>query len=459
MARPPEPVYKSGMHFEELRRRHPAIVYRSFHCAPLADGLRVEFSFHLEPDIDFRPRIVLPKAAEAHLDALTPLIFQLGLVELLSYWKCACPERVVIEAGELESEQLRWWHRLFINGLSEFYYKNDIDFTAPDLVRIEAREAPPRPAALFPQSDGDLILVGGGKDSVVTLELLRDQPGPRGALILGEHRAAFDSVQIAGYGKPLVIRRTIDERLRELNREGYLNGHTPFSAYLAFAGVIAAAAAGYRRVIASNESSSNEPNTVLFGRPINHQYSKTRELEVEFREYCARWLTPSIEYFSMLRPLNELQICRLFSRHEPHFATFRSCNVNQRESSWCGSCPKCAFTALSLSPFLPQETLRRIFSDDIFENPVIRTHVRELVGLEGHKPFECVGTTRESIAAIQLTRKRSEPLPALFEEISNSLAARDALLPEPEAVLREYDTDHSVPAEYETLLRKAMSNA
>ena len=77
----------------------------------------------------------------------------------------------------------------------------------------------------------------------------------------------------------------------------------------------------------SNESSANEPSVV--GTDINHQYSKSFEFENDFRNYEKEFLKTNIEYFSLLRPLTELQIAMLFSKHKKYHDIFRSCNVRK----------------------------------------------------------------------------------------------------------------------------------
>src|SRR5581483_11987786 len=168
-----------------------------------------------------------------------------------------------------------------------------------------------------------LVLTSGGKDSAVTLELLRQAGIDFDCLLLNPTPAALAIARQAGCGRTFIVRRSIDPKLLELNAAGYLNGHTPFSALLAFLGVTVATLNGYRRVIVSNERSAEEPGIEYLGYAINHQYSKTFEFETKFRDYCARHLRVGVEYFSLLRPLYELQIAKIFSRHPQYFPLFR----------------------------------------------------------------------------------------------------------------------------------------
>lgn len=446
-----------------LRKKHPRFVYRSYDVDYQEGRLIIYFNFLLEPGIEFRPVLSFP-CPDPGLTACTEnLIFHLGLVEMISYWKCACPPRVIIEAGSLSDQQAAWWHDLFIHGLGEFFYRNGIDFTTPDLLKLESGSGDPYQAGDHggpPGPDRALILVGGGKDSLATLELLKDAKPGSSAFALNPTRASLDSVRIAGYPEPLVARRRIDAALLKLNEEGYLNGHTPFSAYLAFLGTLVAAVNGYRSVISSNEYSANEANLRFHGLEVNHQYSKTFRFETLFRSYCRKWLTAEVSYFSFLRPLLDLQISRLTAKYETQLLSFRSCNVNQKKDSWCGQCPKCAFVYLCLFPFVEQEKMAEIFGGDLFAQPAIIKHIADILGLEGDKPFECVGTAREAEAAVVMSIKRYQSRnaapPGIFAELARRVAARNPAGIDYEELLDFWNGEHCLPADYETLLKNAL---
>lgn len=71
-------------------------------------------------------------------------------------------------------------------------------------------------------------------------------------------------------------------------------------------------------------------NQISFGEKINHQYSKSYEFENDFEEYSKKYLKTEIKYFSFLRPLNELQIAKLFSKYKKYHKVFKSCNVRKQ---------------------------------------------------------------------------------------------------------------------------------
>ena len=174
-------------------------------------------------------------------------------------------------------------------------------------------------------------------------------------LVVNPSTAALEIIRSLCLSDPIVVTRTLDPKLLELNKNGYLNGHTPFSALLSFVGVTVAVLFGYENVIVANEQSANEGNVMYKGIEINHQYSKSLRYENLFREYLHKALTPSISYFSAMRPFHDIQMSKMFSRVPELLPVFRSCNTLRAVNMWCGNCAKCAFTYLTLFPFVAYE--------------------------------------------------------------------------------------------------------
>ncbi len=454
------------MNIAELRERHPSMTYQAYDLDHQGDLIKLKYRFNIEPDINFTPEVTLPAGREIDPSVIRNFAFHLGMIEAISYWKVACPPELKVEAGQLSDEQVAWWHDLFINGLGEFFYQNNIDFTQANFLNI-ASNTPKVEADQVHESDtanGDLILVGGGKDSGVTLEVLKSASDRQGILILNPIRAAIENSKITGYPDPLVVSRTIDPKLLELNSQGYLNGHTPFSAYLAFLGTFVGVLHDYENVIVSNERGASEGNVMFHGINVNHQYSKSFQFERLFREYSKRFLSRDVQYFSFIRPLFDLQISRLFAQNDELHSSFRSCNVGQKTDSWCGECAKCAFVYMSIFPYLSVEESERIFGKDFFLSSRIGEHVKDLVGLGEHKPFECVGTEEESRLAIALSIRKYRdleiPLPDLLQELEQKLDISDikTVRAMGERVNGKWGEDNFLPKKYSHLLKQAISD-
>lgn len=420
-----------------LREQYPRFAYRGYEIEENESCLKITYRFETLGLSEFAPVWVFPKAegdcrrwSEDRL--MQDMIFSLGMVELISYWKIACPPTVTVEAGRLNQDQIDWWKDLYFNGLGEFFYVNGIKEADPNhFMDIQCAGQLKAPCTdqykerheecgveTVGKGNGVLVPIGGGKDSAVTLELLRLAGKPVCAYIINPRGATIHTTEVAGLDAAHVIsaKRTLDSNMLELNRQGYLNGHTPFSALVAFSGIIAARMHGLTMVALSNESSANE--STVQGSTVNHQYSKSFKFEEDFHYYQTTYLKGSAYYFSMLRPLSEFQIARFFAGQKQYHGIFRSCNAGSKTDSWCGHCPKCLFVYLILSPFLKPQEVRDIFGRNMPDDWDMKETLDQLIGIEEEKPFECVGSRDEINTAIVLTIKgleeAGEALPCLL---------------------------------------------
>ena len=236
----------------------------------------------------------------------------------------------------------------------------------------------------------------------------------------------------------------------KMNAEGYLNGHTPFSALLAFYSLLVAFASGSSFIALSNESSANEPTVP--DTEINHQYSKSLAFENDFRRYVKSYINPDIQYFSFLRPLNELQIAMLFSKLDEDFRTaFKSCNVGSKTDSWCGKCPKCLFTWLAMSPFINRKNLTSVFGKDLLKDVALKPILDELDGETEVKPFECVGTVGEVRACVNHILLNDN-------DLDGSLLKDTAIFNSPSVddFLSQFDVNNNLPDSFALLLKDAL---
>lgn len=452
--------------YTQLRKDYPEFIYHGYQIKEEKERICLEYDFEILGLSSFHPTWEFPKKDEenrkyADDSTFRNLAFSLGMVELISYWKIACPPKVIVEAGALTAEQILWWKDLYFNGLGEFYYTNGISENQEDFMEIVSAGQEISADALSDRRlEGCLVPVGGGKDSAVTLSLLKGEKETNCCYIINPRGATLKTVERAGYGEAQMccVKRTLDKNMLELNKQGYLNGHTPFSAIVAFSATIAAYMEGKKYIVLSNESSANE--STVEGSTVNHQYSKSFRFEKAFHDYEAEYIGSGTYYFSMLRPLSEFQIAGYFAKCREFHDIFRSCNAGSKEDKWCGHCPKCLFVCLILSPFLSGEEIIRIFGRDMLNDPDMTEDFRKLTGMEREKPFECVGSRDEVNAAISLTidrmmgqEKDLKKLPGLFRYyVLNGLYREND--PASGRFFRYFDEENLLPERYLELVRR-----
>ena len=446
------------MTFTELRQQYPTFIFSGF--TPVYENGRLHITYHFEIAglCEFHPEWFIPCAEPELSDpALHRMMYSLGLTELVSYWKITCSPMVRIPEA-ITAEQAEWWKRLYFGGLGEFFYRNGIETDFGSFMQIECGSESLPDAPAQKTLSGKLIPVGGGKDSIVTLNLLKDQLSDACAYQINHRDSSEKAALLAGIPKERILepKRTLDPNMLECNKKGFLNGHTPFSAIVAFSAALTAYVNGLKSVILSNESSASE--STVSEAEVNHQYSKSYQFERDFAQYERDYLRCGVQYFSLLRPLTEFQIARYFAALPTQYhEIFRSCNAGAKQDKWCGHCAKCLFVSVILSPFLPYAEIARLLGSDIMNLPEMSPVLQELCGALPNKPFECVGSRKEvNIAlcqAIARAEQSGEALPLLVKEYRESpLYAQYKA--EAAQFGGEWDSENNLPPELAALVRE-----
>ena len=321
----------------------------------------------------------------------------------ISYYKAGLASELVFETESPDEALAGFLTELYVEGLAEFAYVNELDLHGKIYF-------PAHGAATLSHSlnlpERALVAMGGGKDSLVGLQLVKNAGVEVQPVCVGSSTLIGETVKRAGL--PLIrIERSLAPELAEMNRLGAWNGHVPVTAINSAALLCASILYGYKYIVFSNERSADEPTlTTSGGRQVNHQYSKSSAFESKFRELIHKRVSPDVEYFSILRPFSELEIVRRFSDMTDFHDVYSSCNRNfhltgsRMDRRWCLDCPKCRFAALSLALFLPPPSVARIMGENLLDREDQAEGFRALCGLGRNKPFECVGEAGECRAAL-----------------------------------------------------------
>lgn len=412
-----------------------------------ADKKHLSLRYSLDGELNFEETFQFPfnfvTYDERALDrAIQALFFTAGV----SYFKTYVPSEIVIKKGEMDNESAAFFGKTWQRGLGEFFYVNNLDPNTPVTFPTNSDVLP---AISETTRQGSMIGLGGGKDSLVTIELLREKMPDITTWSLGHETVLAPLVERTGL-QHITVHRAWDKKLLELKEKGALNGHVPISAIFACAGMVAAILSGNRDIIVSNEQSANEPTLEYQGIEINHQYSKSQEFERDFQRYLTHHFSESVRYYSFLRPLSEVYIAELFAKFgfAKYKDVFSSCNRAFTHTStglfWCGVCPKCAFVFMALTPFVDRTELEALWDGkNLLLDLELEPMYRKLLGIEGDKPLECVGEIKESRAAMRLAF-------AIYPELADTYIfdipegydyraiATDEMPPEVHAILEAY---------------------
>jgi UDP-N-acetyl-alpha-D-muramoyl-L-alanyl-L-glutamate epimerase len=448
-----------------LREEYPVFRIEDARAVPGPAGVTLEFAF-AAGELRFRPVVEFTglrpdEAGRAVTVTAQRMIRALAIVEAFSYWKALCSPVIEVALPGPDAAELDWWQAFWPGAMGEFFYRNQIDYTAPGFLVIRGPASGPGTApgdARGPGGDGaapagpPLVLFSGGKDSLALARIVSAGAGAgAGAgpvdffLYNPGERLRGLAGSLASGGRLVEARRVILPELLALNAAGHPNGHTPFSAYLAFAAMLTGYLRGSGPVMAGNSRSDDEPNVRSYlGRPVNHQWTKSYEFETAVSSYRDRWLPGAPGYSSPLRPLYEVQVIASLAGDVDAYLRTASCN-QVRGGGWCRSCAKCAWVFLATAALFGHDLAIRKTGGDMFADAALAGVYQEMAGLTGVKPFECTGSEDEVKAAIQAVGQGQPPdaYPALAACLRDPavVAARPLA-----ALLADWGHDDLVPA-------------
>lgn len=419
-----------------------------------------EFVYRFDQGEDLIERLRFPDAPVLSAERASAFHSALQLLHLIagvSYYKAAVPAEILIHGAGIDPERARLLDEIYVHGLGEFAHQNGLDLR--DRIRFPSRAAATPPAARLNLRRRNLVPVGGGKDSLVTLEALRTLGEEITAIQVGTSPLISAVIERSGLPR-LAIARELSPHLFALNRAGAFNGHIPVTAINSAILVLAAILYDFDAIVFSNERSASSANLVKDGFAVNHQWSKGERFERLLRAEIARTIAVDLNYYSALRALSELAVTQRFARLDSYFDVFSSCNRNFKilgdrpTQRWCGECPKCHFVFLGLAPFLPKPKLLAIFGQNLLDRADLAQAFDGLLEVNAQlKPFECVGEGRESRAALAELMKRAEwKEDALVKRFAEHIAPSLPLTELALAPLLVSAGEHFVPPRLQALL-------
>jgi len=327
----------------------------------------------------------------------------------VSYYKTFLPP-VITHPYAMDDAEATFWNDTWRNGLSEFLYVNKL--SAERLARFKAQDGQRFEGDMPGTAQGTLLGIGGGKDSIVAGEVLKDLEVPVTGFVMatGEQLGQAGSVADA-MGIPLhAVKRGLDLRVSELGKQpGAYRGHVPISLIFSLVGTALAIATDSAYVVVANEASASIPRITWNEQAVNHQWSKSFEAEVAIQHYIQKSICGAVTYFSAVRQLTSIGVAKLFARLPQYFEVFTSDNSvfridpSRRPSGrWGLESPKSLSSYLLLAPWLSDEDVQRIFTIDFLNETSLTQLFLESTGIEGEPPLDCVGTVEELVLSVNL---------------------------------------------------------
>ncbi|WP_305804420.1 UDP-N-acetyl-alpha-D-muramoyl-L-alanyl-L-glutamate epimerase [Stenotrophomonas sp. YIM B06876] len=394
--------------------KHQVSRFRFVRCEFAADTGVAQLVYAFDEGPELIETVTLPGAPfvldEAREAALQRALQLLHLIAGVSYYKAAVPVQVTIDSYAIDAATAALVETVYLNGLGEFAYRNGLNLRGRFKLPVAGQTTT---APALGLREHALVAIGGGKDSLVSIEALRSLGVAEIVTWIGGSQLIRACAERTGLPM-LNIGRALAPELFELNRQGAWNGHIPVTAVNSAILVLAALVQGVDQVVFSNERSASYGSQIPGTGEVNHQWSKGWAFEQAFGEHVQRHVAADLHYYSLLRPLSELAVARQFAKSDYYDAHFSSCNRNfhilgeRPVNRWCGVCPKCHFVFLALAPFMPKTRLVRIFGRNLLDDSEQAAGFDALLEFGDHKPFECVGEGKESRAALATLGHRPE---------------------------------------------------
>ena len=389
-----------------MERKATVFEFTSYKFEPKKKRAVFRYKTHFKDNssIIFSETIVLPEKPLKSSDptAVKEMLKALHIMLGISYYKLYCATNIKLPY-ELSKKEAYFWNTVYKKGLGEFFFRNNLDpAISPKFKHTKTVKKDILPN--ISKNSKMLVGIGGGKDSIVSLELLKSQNFDVTGFLVKTNDSSNIQENIANKAEVniLKIERVLDEKIYQKHQ---YSGHIPISMIYAFLGSFASLIYGYSYIIVSNEYSSNFGNFNYKGLDVNHQWSKSFEAEKMFQDYLDSFISPNIRYFSLMRSFYEIRIAKIFSGYyKKYLGLFSSCNQNFRKEKlhkglWCNNCPKCVFSFILLSSFLKKEELISIFGENLYQKQSLLPLFKDILGLGDMKPFDCVGTFEESQTA------------------------------------------------------------
>ena len=347
------------------------------------------------------------------------------------------------------------WSTVWRNVWSQWRYENDaLDYPGPAPLH-ELSSGGPEPARVDEPSDRPLLFVGGGKDSLVAMRLL-DEAGIAydtygySHSVYGRSQLQHDLLTALtrhGTGARRHLRHWVFDDLLDspvvelrpdLGTRTLAAAETPSSVF----GVLPVLLAlGATTPIVAHERSAERGSVVWepTGEEINHQWGKTLAAERLLGDYIRTHLVSGTDYTSVLKPIHDPTIFTGLRGRPAAIADTHSCGVRK---PWCEECAKCAYVWVNYLAFLGAAAARGSFRTEVAASPRAERHFRHMLGLDGHRPFDCVGTVAETRLAFQLAA-RDGARGGAFDLYRSRVAP---LTPREVAPLFHVGDDHTMPA-------------
>ena len=115
----------NSLKFKKLREKYKYFIYKDYNIKEDENEIFLTYTFEISDLAIFNPSIKIlkkdMKIRKLETDKIKNMIFHIGLIELISYWKCTCSPNVIIKCGDLNEEQKNGLRNYIFMGLENYF--------------------------------------------------------------------------------------------------------------------------------------------------------------------------------------------------------------------------------------------------------------------------------------------------------------------------------------------------
>ncbi len=154
--------------------KHQVSRFRFVRCEFAAESGVAKLVYAFDDGTEMVETITVPGAPfvldEARASAVQRALQLLHLIAGVSYYKAGVPETVSIDSYAIDADTAALVEAIYLNGLGEFAYRNGLNLRGRFRLPVQGDAVQAPVLGLQPHA---LVAIGGGKDSLVSIEALR----------------------------------------------------------------------------------------------------------------------------------------------------------------------------------------------------------------------------------------------------------------------------------------------
>ncbi|NES80168.1 MAG: hypothetical protein F6K10_00955 [Moorea sp. SIO2B7] len=320
---------------------------------------------------------------------------------------------ISVIAEDLSQPVLELFTKIYQGVFGQHWYENNVtDYLGTQIIYSGVNLNSNKPNLINGDNHTILAGCGGGKDSILAMKILQEADIPFASMqyshsVYGKADIQHELIsEVVEFVNPVkkhkisVYDDFLDYSFMELyfpKNSGITVPETPVSI---FESLFLMLDGGYNYLCFAHEKSANTGNLFWkkINREVNHQWGKGLEAENLLNQFIRDYIFSDFTYFSILQPIYDFRIFKNLAKYPEVLPKIHSCNIKK---PWCKKCPKCAYVWLGLMSAFNPTLVDAVFQSNLFNDEDLLPIFRQMIGLDEHTPFECIGEIDESRLAMK----------------------------------------------------------